>query len=74
MANNVVVGDFQTTLDLPVERVLAAAIEADLKDVLIVGHRQDGVLYVAGSNGYGPDNLWLVERARERVMVCVEDR
>lgn len=53
-----------TTLDLPPERVLAAAAEADLESVVILGYDQGGEEYFASSIADGGTVLWLIERLK----------
>ena len=65
--------DVVTTVDLPAEKVLVAAIAHDLKDVVVVGTREDGSLYFAGTSSDGPEVLWLLERAKRKLMDIVDD-
>ena len=62
-----------TTLDLPAEKVLVAAIAHDLKEAVVIGTREDGSLYFAGTSSDGPQVLWLLERARRKLMDIVDD-
>jgi hypothetical protein len=62
--DNVVILPVITTLPIPVERILAQAMEADLKLCLVIGEREDGSLYFASSEPDGGDLLWLLERAK----------
>lgn len=57
-----------TSLDIPVERVLNAAITADLQEVMLIGRRKDGEFYFAASFGDGGTVLWLMERAKIELM------
>jgi len=57
-----------TTLDIPPERILNAAIEHDLETVLIIGRTKDGELYFAGSSADGGDALWLMALAKKALM------
>ena len=66
--SNVVELGCQTTLDIPPERILRKAIEADLETVLLVGRTKDGGLYFAGSSADGGDALWLMELAKHELM------
>lgn len=61
-----------TTLDLPPDRILDAAKEADLGSVVVVGHTKDGHLYFAGSMADGGEVLWLFERAKLALMGAIE--
>lgn len=53
-----------TKLDLPPERVLNAALEADLSEVIIMGRDQEGNEYFASSIADGADVVWLAERMK----------
>lgn len=55
-------------LDIPVERVLAAATDADLKLCIVVGEEQDGSLYFASNKASGPEVMWALERAKLALM------
>lgn len=57
-----------TSLDIPVERVLARAAERDLKRVVVVGEDQDGNEFFASSVGGGPDVVWMFERAKHKLI------
>lgn len=67
-ADNVVVLDMETTLDLPPERILNAAIKADLETVLVIGWDKEGDLYAAGSTAKIGDILLLLERTKQVVL------
>jgi hypothetical protein len=54
--------------ELPPQRVLAAASDADLQAVLVIGLDQDDELYVASSTGDPMENLWLAERFKHKLM------
>ena len=68
MEDNVVVLPVTTTLDMSPERVLSAAITADLDTVLVVGMEKDGTPYFAGTTGYKPDVLWHLEQAKKLIL------
>jgi hypothetical protein len=57
-----------TKLDLPPERILRAAIEADLTSCVIVGEMQDAEPYFASSVASGPDALWLLAHGQRRLL------
>jgi len=57
-----------TSLDISADKILSAATEMDLKQCVIVGRTQDDNIFFAFSMGYGPDVLWLLERARQALM------
>lgn len=65
--SNVIALDTVSSIDVPASRVLAAALEADLDGVVILGY-QNGREYFASSYANGRDCLWLIERARHKLM------
>ena len=54
----------QTTHDLPAERVLQAALDRGLTDVVILGYDADGQEYFASSIADGANVVWLMERCK----------
>ena len=62
-----------TTLPIPCERILRKATEADLKEVFVIGTRQDGSLYFSSSFGDGGNVLWLMEKAKFELMKITGD-
>lgn len=67
--DNVVYLDISTTEDIPVERVLESAKEADLERVMVIGINNEGY-YVASSFSSGAVLLWDLEIARKRILDC----
>ena len=65
---NVVAFDGDTTLDIPVERVLKGAAQADLTRIVLIGTEPDGSLYLASNTADGPGILWLIEQAKRQVL------
>ena len=57
-----------TTLDLDMERVLRAAIDAKPTYVLVIGEAADGGLYFAASKSDGGEALWWMEKAKVALM------
>lgn len=57
-----------TTLDVPAERVLAAALGNDLQSVVVMGYREDGSEYFASSMADGGAVLWLMERMKKQLI------
>lgn len=60
-----------TTLDLPADRVLEEAIGC-LDQVVVVGFTKDGDEYFASSTADGGDTLWMLERAKKRLLDVVD--
>ena len=60
-------------VDLPAERILKPALDADLEDAIVIGHRKDGSLYFAGTMADGGEVLWLMELAKRRLMEGFEE-
>jgi len=66
--SNVIYPKFITKLDLPAERVLEAAIEAGVTDVVLAGYDEDGNEYFASSVADGGTTLWLLERCKRQLL------
>lgn len=62
--DNVTVLPVITTLDLPPERVLQGALQADLESVLVIGRRKDGTFFIASSMSDGGEALWELEQCK----------
>lgn len=54
--------------DIESKLIFEGAIKADLKEAFVCGWTADGTLYIASSNGYVPDLLFLIEHAKRAVM------
>lgn len=61
-----------TRLDLPPERIIEAAAEAGLTDIIVIGWKDDGDFYFAGNMADGGDALWLLEMAKRKLMEAAE--
>lgn len=66
--DNVIVMSVSTRLDIPAERVLTAALDADIKTAVVIGWDADGDFYFASSAADGGDVLWLLEMARKQLL------
>jgi len=63
-----------TCLPIPVERVLKSALEADLDTVLVIGYDKEGGFYFAGSQASGPENVWLCEMGKHKlIQITIDD-
>lgn len=67
LVENVTVLPAMTTLDLDVERVLQAAIDAKPAYVLVIGEDAEGRLYFASSKSDGGEALWWMEKAKREI-------
>ncbi len=72
LIDNVTVLPVITSIPIPVERVLQAAIEAKPKYVMIIGEDADGELYFASSESDGGSALWWMEKAKRALMEISE--
>lgn len=72
MTDNVTNLNQITKLDIPAERVLQAALDAELTDVVIIGYDLDGNEYFASSMADGGNALWLLERAKLELLRTVD--
>lgn len=66
--DNVVVFTGITKLDVPVERILAGAMVANLEGAVVVGVDKDGEFYFASSWADGSDVLWWLEIAKKKLL------
>lgn len=73
MSDNIVILNMVTNLDIPVERVITGATEADLEQVIILGFDKDGAEYFASSVADGAQCLWLMERAKKKLLDIVDE-
>lgn len=66
--SNVVTLDLITTLDLPPERIIKAAQEADLESAIVIGYKKDGSEYFSSSISDGTQVIWLMERFKKALL------
>ena len=57
----------ETRLDLEPDAVLTGAVGM-LKEVVVVGYEADGSFYFASTRANGPDVLWLLKQAEQRLL------
>ncbi|HSN18986.1 MAG TPA: hypothetical protein VLV87_12360 [Gammaproteobacteria bacterium] len=53
----------------PATRVLAEAQAEGLTDAVVIGWDKDGTLYLKSSYADGPNVLWLLEQARDIILM-----
>lgn len=70
---NITYLDVVTTLDISPERVIDAAKEAELQDVVVIGYDKDGDFYFAANQADGKDVLWLLEVAKKKLLEAGEE-
>ena len=58
----------ETVLDIPVETILKAALDASLESVILIGRTESGDEYYASSTGYLPDALWMIEKFKKNIL------
>lgn len=68
MDDKVVILDCATTLDIPVERALTGALDAELTEVVVMGWDKNGELWMGSSKAKKADILWLMERGKQFLM------
>ncbi len=61
-----------TSLDVPCERLLNAALESTLQRVIIMGTDAEGEFYFASSMADGGDVLWWLEIAKKKLLEIAE--
>lgn len=72
LVDNVTILPVVTILDIDVERVLQAAIDAKPAYVLVIGEDASGKLYLASSKSDGGEALWWMEKAKRALMEVSE--
>lgn len=70
---NVVVVPVVTSHDLPVQRILHGAHEADLEMCVIVGYTKSGDEYFASNVADGAEIVWCMERAKFKLLNMVRE-
>ena len=60
-----------TLLDMPTDRILGEALEADLERCFVVGRRKDGTFYFASTFSDGGTVIWDMEIAKQ-LLLAVE--
>ena len=68
LVDNVTVLPVVTSLDIPCERLLTAALESTLQRVVIIGTDANGEFYFASSMADGGDVLWWLEIAKRKLL------
>ena len=58
--DNVIYLSEATADDIPPERVIEAALDANLSVAIVIGRRPDGTIYFASSTGDVKEAHWLV--------------
>jgi hypothetical protein len=66
--DNVIVLPVMTRLDLPPDRILSAAKDADLEGCFIIGRTKAGDVYFGSSFADGGEILWLWEKAKAALL------
>ena len=60
--------DIPTLADMPAEKILNAAISQNLGEALVVGWRENGDLYFAGTTSNVAEVLLLLEMAKKEIL------
>lgn len=61
-------GEQITYAEIPAETILNAALETKFQQLMVVGWTEDGVLYMAATTGYNPDNMALLDIAKQELI------
>jgi hypothetical protein len=69
---NVIKFNGKPPTDLPPERILNEAVNADLWEAVVIGWRKDGSFYFASSIADGADVNWLLDRAKKELQEAFE--
>jgi hypothetical protein len=66
--DNVIALNVLTTINLPPERILNAALEADLAALVVVGYDKNGQYYFHSSIPHGATINWLLDQCKKRII------
>ena len=66
--DNVIYLNEATTDDIPPERVIEAALAANLSVAIVIGRRADGTIYFASSTGDVREAHWLVSAVATNII------
>lgn len=69
--DNVIVLPVVTKLDIPADRILDGALEDKLDKVVVLGYDMEGEEYFASSIADGGEVIWLIERAKLKLLNTV---
>lgn len=72
MTNKIELSD-ATGLDLPANRVLRKAVDADLESVVVIGFNVEDDMYFASSIASRAEALWMLEVAKKFLLEISED-
>jgi hypothetical protein len=64
----VIEASFITRLDIPVERVLRQAGDAELDTAVVIGWDANGEFYFASSAADGGEIIWLLELTKKKLL------
>lgn len=68
MTDNVIPFTGATTGRIDPEVILDAASKLKFEDMMVLGWTEEGMLYIAASTGYMPDNIALLEVAKAEML------
>ena len=54
--------------DIPAENILKAALEVKFQQCMVIGWTEDGMLYMAATTGYNPDNMAMLDVAKQELL------
>lgn len=72
MTAEIIIWPGETSLDLPLQRILDGAAAADLKPALVLGKDADGQFYIASTTCDAGELLILLERGKRLLMRRIE--
>jgi hypothetical protein len=65
---NVIELNTVTTAAIPPEKILQAALKAELTEAIVIGQKPDGTVYFAMSTAEVPSVNWLLDCAKRLLM------
>ena len=68
MSATVTILPCETTLDIPMDRVLEAAIGVGIEQGMVIGWNEEGLLYMASTTSNVPEMIFLLEKAKLQLL------
>lgn len=66
-------GSYETTGEIPPERVLQGIEDNNLTTVVVLGSTEEGEEYFASSTGHAPTILWMIKRLEKILLETPDD-
>lgn len=73
MTADIIEANFNTSLDIPAEKILAGAQAANLTECTVLGYDENGEFYIASTTSDLAKVAFILNRAMHKVMMLADD-